>query len=50
MATQIKRDEHIHLADGRNATLSAVQLSDGKYETMLLLNDGSGEEIGRAHV
>ena len=45
MATQIKRDEHIHLADGRNATLSAVQLSDGKYETMLLLNDGSGEEV-----
>ena len=45
MVTQIKRDEHIHLADGRSATLSAVQLSDGKYETMLLLNDGSGEEV-----
>lgn len=45
MATQIKRDEHIRLADGRSATLSAVQLSDKKFETMLLLNDGSGEEI-----
>ena len=33
---QIKRDEHIHLADGRSATLSAVQFSDGAYETMLL--------------
>lgn len=45
MATQIKRDEHIRLTDGRSATLSAVQLSDKKFETMLLLNDGSGEEI-----
>ena len=45
MATQIKRDEQIRLADGRSVTLSAVQLSDKKYETMLLLNDGSGEEI-----
>ena len=45
MVTQIKRDEHIRLADGRGATLSAVQLSDRAYETMLLLNDGSGEEI-----
>lgn len=43
MVTQIKRDEHIRLADGRSATLSAAQLSDVKYETMLLLNDGSGE-------
>lgn len=45
MATQIKRDEHIRLADGGGAILSAVQLSNGKYETMLLLNDGSGEEL-----
>ena len=45
MATQIKRDEHIRLADGGGAILSAVQLSNGKYETMLLLNDGSGEEV-----
>lgn len=45
MARQIKRDEHIRLADGHSATLSAVQLSDKKFETMLLLNDGSGEEI-----
>ena len=45
MVTQIKRDEHIRLADGRSATLSAAQLSDGKYETMLLLKDGSGEEV-----
>ena len=45
MVTQIKRDEHIRLADGRSATLSAAQLSDVKYETMLLLNDGSGEEV-----
>lgn len=45
MTTQIKRDDHIRLADGRNAILSAVQFSDGVYETMLLLNDGSGEEI-----
>ena len=45
MSVSIKRDEHIHLADGRSATLSAVQLSDKAYETMLLLNDGSGEEI-----
>ena len=42
---QIKRDEHIRLADGRSATLSAVQLSDGAYETMLLPNGGRGEEI-----
>lgn len=45
MVTQIKRDEHIRLADGRSATLSAVQFSDKVFETMLLLNDGSGEEI-----
>ena len=45
MVRQIKRDDHIRLADGRSATLSAVQFSDGVYETMLLLNDGSGEEI-----
>ena len=45
MVTQIKRDEHIRLADGRSATLSAVQLSDGAYETMLLPNGGRGEEI-----
>lgn len=43
--TQIKRDEHIRLADGRIATLSAVQFSDGLYEVMLLLNDDEGEEI-----
>lgn len=42
---QIKRDEHIRLADGRSATLSAVQLSNGAYETMLLPNGGRGEEI-----
>lgn len=45
MVRQIKRDDHIRLADGCSATLSAVQFSDGVYETMLLLNDGSGEEI-----
>lgn len=45
MVAQIKRDEQIRLANGRGATLRAVQLSDGVYETMLLLNDGSGEEI-----
>lgn len=45
MAVSIKRDEHIRLADGRSATLSAVQLSDKAYETMLLPNDGNGEEI-----
>lgn len=33
---QIKRDEHIRLADGRSAPLSAVQLFDGAYETILL--------------
>ena len=49
MAAQIKRDEHIHLADRRSATLSAVQFSDGVYETMLLLNVGSGEEIISYH-
>lgn len=43
--TQIKRDEHIRLADGRSATLSAVQFSDGLYEVMLLRNDDEGEEI-----
>lgn len=45
MAVSIKRDEHIRLADGHSATLSAVQLSDKAYETMLLPNDGNGEEI-----
>lgn len=45
MAAQIKRDGHIRLADGRCATLSAVQLSDQEYETMLLAHDGDGEEI-----
>lgn len=45
MVTQIKRDEHIRLADGSSATLSAVQLSDGAYETMLLSHDDRGEEI-----
>lgn len=43
--TQIKRDGHIRLADGRSATLSAVQFSDGVYEIMLLLNDDEGEEV-----
>lgn len=45
MATRIKQDKHIRLADGRSATLSAIQLSNGVYETMLLLNDDNGEEI-----
>lgn len=45
MVVQIKQDEHIRLSDGRSATLSAVQLYNRVYETMLLLNDGSGEEI-----
>lgn len=45
MVTQVKRDEHIRLADGSSATLSAVQLSDGAYETMLLSHDDRGEEI-----
>lgn len=45
MVTRIKQDKHIRLADGRSATLSAVQLSNGVYETMLLPNDGDGEEI-----
>lgn len=45
MVTQIKRDEHIRLADGRTATLSAVQLPGGMYEVMLLPDGGEGEEI-----
>lgn len=45
MVTQVKRDEHIRLADGRTATLSAVQFPDGVYEVMLLPNGGEGEEI-----
>lgn len=45
MTTRIKQDKHIRLADGRSALLSTVQLSNNMYETMLLPNDGDGEEI-----
>lgn len=45
MTKQIKRDENIRLADGRMATLSAVQLPDGMYETMLYTNGPEMEEV-----
>jgi len=41
----IKQDEQIRLADGRMATLSAVRISDGAFEVMLLPNEGDGEKI-----
>lgn len=45
MATRFKRSEQIRLADGRHATLSAVQLTDDEFEVMLLPSGGDGEEI-----
>ena len=45
MLRQIKKDYNIRLADGRKAILSAVQLSDGKFEVMLLADDANMDEI-----
>lgn len=45
MTRQIKRDEGIKLADGRSATLSAIELPDGKFEVMLFTNDPAMDEI-----
>ena len=45
----LKRDENIRLFDGRTATLSAVQLTDGSCEVLLCTNDAQKEEVaGRA--
>lgn len=41
----IKQDEHIHLVDGRSATLTAVQFSDSTCQVTLLTNDSKGEQI-----
>ena len=42
---KIKQDGHIHLADGRSATLTAVQFPDGACQVTLLTNDIKREEI-----
>lgn len=45
MMRQIERDEGIKLVDGRTATLSAVELPDGKFEVMLFTNGPEAEEV-----
>ena len=45
MLRQIKKDYNIRLADGHKAILSAVRLSDGKFEVMLLADDANMDEI-----
>ena len=42
---KIKQDGHIHLADGRSATLTAVQFPDGACQVTLLTNDIKRERI-----